>query len=108
MPYVIHITDDAERDIEGIGEYISESDSYERAAYVIASIRQVVEGLRDLPERGPRVQELVDAGKPEYREVLFKPYRIIYRVADGVVNVHIVADGRRNMQTLLLRRLLAD
>ncbi|RPJ74031.1 MAG: type II toxin-antitoxin system RelE/ParE family toxin, partial [Desulfobacteraceae bacterium] len=36
----------------------------------------------------------------------FKPYRIIYRVMDKNVYVLLVVDGRRDMQSLLQRRLL--
>ena len=39
-------------------------------------------------------------------EDLFKPYRVIYRVLGNVVHVFLIADGRRDMQTLLQRRLL--
>jgi len=42
----------------------------------------------------------------EYREIFFKPYRIIYRVVDKNLYVMLIADGRRDMQTLLQRRLL--
>ena len=35
-----------------------------------------------------------------------EPYRIIYRVLDNTVYVLVIADGRRDMQTLLQRRLL--
>ena len=42
----------------------------------------------------------------EYREVHFKPYRIVYRVSDGAVHVLMIADGRRDMEALLQRRLL--
>ena len=42
----------------------------------------------------------------EYREIFFKPYRIIYRVMDKNVYVLLIADGRRDMQTLLQKRLL--
>ena len=42
----------------------------------------------------------------EYREVFFKPYRIIYRVMNENVYVPVIADGRRDMRTLLERRLL--
>ena len=107
MPHDIRLTDDAEEDLEGIVEYISATDSKTRAAYVVAGIRRVVEGLADLPERGPRVRELVEVGRPEYREVLFKPYRIIYRVSGQEVDVYVIADGRRDMRTLLMRRLLS-
>ena len=40
------------------------------------------------------------------REVHFKPYRIVYRVLGEDVYVYLVADGRREMQALLSRRLL--
>ena len=50
--------------------------------------------------------ELLDIGIREYREIFFKPYRIIYRVMGDKVYVLVVADGRRDMQALLQRRLL--
>ena len=45
-------------------------------------------------------------GVREYREIFFKPYRIIYRVINKNVYVLLIADGRRDMQTLLQRRLI--
>jgi len=46
------------------------------------------------------------SGIREYREVYFKPYRIIYRVCPEGVYAMVIADGRRDMQSLLQRRLL--
>jgi toxin ParE1/3/4 len=45
-------------------------------------------------------------GIAEYREVHYKPYRIIYRIHARTVIVYCVLDGRRDMQTLLQHRLL--
>jgi toxin ParE1/3/4 len=45
-------------------------------------------------------------GIREYRETFFKPYRAIYRIVERRMIVFVVADGRRDMQTLLARRLL--
>lgn len=42
----------------------------------------------------------------EYREVHFKPYRIVCRVSDDAGHVLMIADGRRDMEVLLQRRLL--
>ena len=42
----------------------------------------------------------------EYRESFFKPCRIIYRVVENDVHGLVIADGRRDMRTLLERRLL--
>lgn len=58
------------------------------------------------PERGSFPKELVAIGIREYREIHFKPYRIVYRIMDARVFVYLIVDGRRDMQALLLRRLL--
>jgi toxin ParE1/3/4 len=60
----------------------------------------------ELPNRGVYPKELAEAGIKDFREVFFKPYRIIYEVGKKGVYVHLVADGRRNIQALLKRRLL--
>jgi hypothetical protein len=51
-------------------------------------------------------EELLALGIREYRETSFKPYRILYSVAGRHVDVYLIADGRRDMQALLARRLL--
>ena len=45
-------------------------------------------------------------GVRAFRQVNFKPYRVIYRVIDPQAFVLVIADGRRNLKTLLERRLL--
>jgi toxin ParE1/3/4 len=49
---------------------------------------------------------LLALGIREYRQTFFRPYRLIYRVMDRRVYIYLIADGRRNMQSLLARRLL--
>jgi toxin ParE1/3/4 len=53
-------------------------------------------------------KELSSLGNREYREIHFKPYRIIYRIVDEYVYIYLITDGRRDMQTLLNRRLLSN
>jgi toxin ParE1/3/4 len=62
--------------------------------------------LSKFPERGVYPKELIALGIREYREVFFKPYRIIYRIKDKNVYVLLIVDGRREMQSLLRRRML--
>lgn len=64
------------------------------------------QGLSERPQRGRYPRGLLDIGIRDYREVFFKPYRIIYRVIEETVYVPVIADGRRDLQSLLLRRLL--
>lgn len=69
---------------------------------------EVTENLAASPERGSKPKELQTPGIREYRQVFFKPYRVIYRVMDKRVVIYLTADGRRDMQTLLVRRLLDE
>jgi toxin ParE1/3/4 len=106
MRFEVLITHDAERDLEDIYSYIAEYDSQQHADHVLDRLVEVAEGLAISPERGSQPKELRALGIQEYRQALFKPYRVIYRVIDRRVIVYIIADGRRDMQSLLSRRLL--
>jgi toxin ParE1/3/4 len=106
MPYRVLLTDSAARDIEELDAYIAQNDSVIRAEYVLTKIEEIIRTLSEFPERGVYPQELSALGIREYREVFFKPYRIIYRVIKNAVYIYLIMDGRRDMQTLLSRRLL--
>ncbi len=104
--YAVLLTQGAEQDLESIYDYIAEFDSPANADYVLDRSMKAVEGLASFPERGSYPKELLALGVKEYRQVFFKPYRMIYRVVDKRVYVYVIADGRRDMQSLLARRLL--
>ena len=73
---------------------------------MLTGIEKVFGSLSESPNRGAYPKELLALGIRDYREIFFKPYRVIYRVLGNVVHVFLIADGRRDMQTLLQRRLL--
>ena len=104
--FVVLLTDGAERDLEAIFDYIAEFDSEASASNVLDQLMKVVEGLSRFPERGSYPRELIELGIKIYRQTSFKPYRVIYRVSGKQVLIHLIADGRRDMQALLTRRLL--
>jgi toxin ParE1/3/4 len=106
MPREVFVTEDAARDLHGIFDYIAGHDSPAKARNVLDRLEAAIEALAEFPERGAYPKELVGLGIREYREVHFKPYRILYRVLGEEVYVYLVADGRREMQTLLASRLL--
>jgi toxin ParE1/3/4 len=96
----------AEQDLESIYDYISEFDCVANANYVLNGLMDVVESLSIFPERGSFPKELVNLGIREYRQTFLKPYRVIYRVTGNQVIIYLIADGRRDMQSVLARRLL--
>jgi len=106
VPYRVLLTRDAVNDLEELDTWISTHDSPERADYVIDRINDVFQKFTELPERGTYPKELSALGIHEFREVFFKPDRIIYRVERRTVYIYLIANGRRDMQTLLSRRLL--
>lgn len=100
------LTQDAEGDLEDLHAYIATYDSLQNADRVLDRLVEVAESLSTYPERGSIPKELRSLGIREYRQMFFKPYRLIYRVIDARVIVYLIADGRRDMQSLLARRLL--
>lgn len=106
MLYQVFLTDDANNDLEELYQYIEWHDCMERADYVLDQLEKAFTGLSENPQRGAFPKELLEVGLRDYREIYFKPYRIIYRVMNEKVYVFVITDGRRDMQMLLQRRLL--
>jgi len=106
MRYEVLLTEGAERDLEAIHDYIAEFDSPINAGYVLDQLLEAAETLATFPERGSHPKELLALGIRDYRQAFFEPYRIIYRVVEQRVYIYLIADGRRDMQSLLARRLL--
>jgi len=106
MRFEVRLTADAVRDLEEIDDWISTHDSPAKAAHVAAGIEAAIGTLKRFPERGRHPTELLALGIRDYRETFFKPYRIVYYVDGKRVYVSLIADGRRDMQSLLAQRLL--
>ena len=102
----IRISAAATIDILEIYDFVVEFDSEANADRLIAKIRASIDTLSNFPERGSAPRDLIDIGIRDYRQIFFKPYRIIYLVNEKFVTINAVLDGRRNLQTLLSRRLL--
>jgi toxin ParE1/3/4 len=79
------------RDLEGIREYIA-VDSPRYADLVVERIIAAVERLRAFPESGRVVPERSD---PQIREVIVKPYRVVYRHRQGEVEIATVFRASR-------------
>ena len=106
MSHAVHLVADAEEDILEIYRYVAVHDSEGAADALLDKIEATCLGLAFQPNRGHIPPELERIGVTTYREVHFKPYRIIYQVIGQDVFVHCVLDGRRSLQELLQKRLL--
>ena len=105
MDYEVRLTQGAEQDLEDIYDYLAQSDP-EYADSLLDGLMEMVESLSTFPARGSYPKELLATGIHEYRQVILKGFRLIYRIHGSQIVVYLIADGRRDFQSLLQRRLL--
>ena len=97
----------AVRDLEELISYIA-ADSPLNAERILDKLEKRAQTLESTPVRGRVVPELAHFGIRNWRELIVKPYRIIYRIDEDTVNVLAMLDGRRDLQDLLLERLIRE
>jgi toxin ParE1/3/4 len=102
----VRVTAGAERDLAEISAYLQEREGSVLAERILEGLLATAGQLARFPERGTHPRELLALGIREFRQVLFQPYRITYAIRAGTVFIYLIADGRRDFQTLLERRLL--
>ena len=102
--YRVLWTDAAKSDLNEIAQFIA-TESPRSALAVIERVERRCSTLDRLPERGRVVPELKSVDILLYRELIVKPWRIVYRHDAGQVYVMAVLDGRRSLSGLLLERL---
>lgn len=104
--FEVELTQGAEDDLEAIHNYLAEHRSKDAAESLLNAFLEKISTLERYPDRGGVPKELEVLGVREFRQILLDPYRLIYRVIGSKVVILIIADGRRDMQALLERRLL--
>ena len=106
MKYEVRIDNVASVDLYAIYRYVANKDSPAKAGNLIDSIQKAITSLETMPTRGNYPPEMQRWGILDFREIFFKPYRIIYEIKDKTVFVHAVLDGRRSSEDLLQQRIL--
>ena len=104
----VRLTRGAEIDLESLYDFVKDNRSAEQADVLLDRLLAAIETLETFPLRGSVPKELDVLGIREFRQILVDPYRLIYRVGGKAVFVMVIADGRRDMQALLERRLLGS
>ncbi|MBT9159584.1 MAG: type II toxin-antitoxin system RelE/ParE family toxin [Dehalococcoidia bacterium] len=92
-------TEKASHNLQAIHDYIAR-DSKTYAARFIKSLIGATMKLETMPRCGRIVPELENHG---LREVIYRNYRIVYRIIEGSQNVEILAvvHGAREIKTAL-------
>jgi addiction module RelE/StbE family toxin len=92
--FAVKLTSTAQSDIARIWEYIAQ-DSPLAANDFIDQIESRVFSLSDNPERQPVIPESEHLHTLQYRHLVYKDYRIIYRVQSNEVFVMRIFHGSK-------------
>lgn len=106
MKHAVVILPEAKEDLVDIYRYLAEHDSYARANILLDGLKEKCASLRSNSERGHTVPELDHVHVESFREIHYKPYRIIFQISNEKVYVHAIFDGRRELQEVLERRII--
>jgi plasmid stabilization system protein ParE len=105
VKYRVVWTESASVDLLAIVEYLAER-SATAAENALKRIDESAQSLTTMPFRGRIVPELREHGIDTVREVIVRPWRVLYTVKDDVAVVYAVIDSRRNIEDVLLERAL--
>jgi len=100
------ILESAEQDLKELRRYIVKNFSLDTWHSTYAKLKQSIRHLKTFPQLGDVPEALESLNMCQYRQIISGMNRIIYEVRQETIYIHIIADSRRDMKTLLARRLL--
>ena len=103
--YTVKWTDDAINDFDNIIGYIFKENKT-NAKSMFLSIKEQCQNLDLSPLRGHVIPELQTLGFTDYRELIYKRWRIIYSVEGQNVYLLLIIDSKQDMQEQLVQRIL--
>ncbi len=97
-------SDIAKLDLYEIVDFIAD-ESPANAFRILDRIEKKAATLESNPRRGKFCSELLDVGIKTYRELILRPWRIVYRIEGKTVHIIGIFDGRRNPAEILSHRI---
>ena len=95
----------AAEDLAAVLDHIA-AENPDAAREVLRRIRERAQTLNAFSTRGRVVPELRGIGAIQYRELIERPWRLIYRIDRDRIVVVALLDARRDLVAVLLERLV--
>jgi toxin ParE1/3/4 len=99
------MTETAKSDVLEIHRYVALHDSERNAERLRDAILAMCYTFDKFPGRGHFPLEFLKSGTREFREIHYKPYRIVYQTIERDVFIIGILDGRRKLDVLLKERM---
>ncbi len=103
--YRVEWAEAAALDLAEIAAFLA-LDSPQTAERALRRLESRATTLESTPARGRLVPELAHFQMRTWRELVIRPYRLVYRIDGDLVTVLAVFDGRRDLEDLVLERVL--
>jgi len=91
--------------LDDIITYIA-ADSVDVAIIQYKRIKESAIKIGDFPEQGRIIPELQNENITTYREIIVKPWRMMYRTEGKHILILAIIDSRRNIEDILMKRQL--
>ncbi|TXT24370.1 MAG: hypothetical protein FD134_1605 [Gallionellaceae bacterium] len=108
MNYRIVFLASAEQDLKELKRYIVKNFSPQAWHSTYGKLKESIFNLKAFPLSGAIPEELAQLNITQYRQIVSGMNRVIYEARQNTIYIHIVADTRKDMKTLLIQRVLRD
>jgi mRNA-degrading endonuclease RelE of RelBE toxin-antitoxin system len=106
MNYKVVILASAEQDLKELKSYVVKHFSLDVWNVTYAELKESIRNLKTFPFVSTIPEELVQLNLTHYRQIISGMNRVIYEVRQETIYIHIVADTRKDMKTLLTNRIM--
>lgn len=109
MKYQVVLLQSAEQDLRELRAYLLKRFGNETWQNSYANIKDAINKLKNFPHSphsGSTPDALEQLNLSQYRQIISGQNRIVYEVRQKTAYVHVIVDTRRDMKSLLTRRLL--
>lgn len=100
------ILDSAEQDLKDLRSYIVKNFSQSTWLKTYNKLKESIRNLAMFPLLGAVPQELESLNLNQYRQTISGMNRVIYEPRPDAVYIYMIVDTRRDLKTLLMRRLM--
>ena len=106
MTFRVVFLESAEQDLKELKSYMVKNFGGDTWQASYTRIKDAVNTIETFPLGGNVPEELDRLNLTQYRQVVSGMNRIIYEVRQEIIYIHMICDTRKDMKSLLTRRLL--
>ena len=106
MTLQVVFLESAKQDLRDLRHYVTKNFGVRSWQVSYRKIKETVNNIQEFPFEGRIPEELQSMNLTQYRQLLSGMNRIIYEARQQTIYIHVICDARRDMRTLLTRRLL--